>query len=247
VFKRMKALPVTNVLVVEDDTAVRTTVAMVLQYNGFQVDTAAHGFEALERMRGRVPDVLFSDLQMPEMSGFELLSIVRRRFPQVKVIASSGAYDGASVPSGVLADAFYSKGRASSEQLLALVRGLAATDVPRRDEQHPVIWIPRNGRDHKRRPYVLLNCTECLRSVPFITAHEPMGELESTPCIYCPNEIFFIVDFSRSVTSPATRAEWRRGFLRTDRPKRSRLTLVPASDAEPAPLPVFLALRPIRT
>ena len=80
----MKAsLPATTVLVVEDDAAVRTTIAMVLQHSGYQVDTASQGFEALERMRTRVPDVLFSDLQMPEMSGFELLSVVRRRFPRV--------------------------------------------------------------------------------------------------------------------------------------------------------------------
>jgi CheY-like chemotaxis protein len=241
----VKRDPPTSVLVVEDDTAVRTTVAMVLRFNRYEVDTAAHGFEALERMRDRVPDVLFSDLQMPEMSGFELLSVVRRRFPRVKVIASSGAYDGPFVPSGVLADAFYPKGRASSEELLALVHSVAAADVPDRDQQHAAIWIPRNGRDHKQRPFVVLHCLECLRSFPFITDREPNGELECTPCIYCPNEIFFIVDFSRSVTSPATRAEWRRAFLRTHE-GRKPLTLVPASEAEPAPMPVFMALRPAR-
>lgn len=244
----MKApLPATTVLVVEDDAAVRTTIAMVLQHSGYQVDTASQGFEALERMRTRVPDVLFSDLQMPEMSGFELLSVVRRRFPRVKVIASSGAYDGPNVPSGVLADAFYSKGRASSEQLLALVRGLAATEVPQRDLEHPVIWIPRNGLDHKRRPYVVLHCTECLRSFPFITPREPIGELESTPCIYCPNEIFFIVDFSRSVTSPATRAEWRRAFLRShEESKRPVLALVPEPKVKRERLPLGFALRRVR-
>jgi CheY-like chemotaxis protein len=238
----MQALPATSVLVVEDDAAVRTTVAMVLEFSGFRVDTAGHGFEALERMRVRVPDVLFSDLQMPEMSGFELLSVVRRRFPRVKVIASSGAYDGPNVPPGVLADAFYSKGRASSEHMLALIRGLAAIDVPPRDERHPVIWIPRNGRDHKRRPNVVLNCHECLRSFSFVTTEEPAGELECTPCIYCPSEIFFIIDFSRSVTSPAMRAEWRRAFLRTHLDRRP-LTLVPASEAEPAPLTPVEAIR----
>jgi CheY-like chemotaxis protein len=242
----MKALlPATSILVVEDDTAVRTTVAMVLEINGFQVDTAAHGFAALERMRVLVPDMLFSDLQMPEMSGFELLSVVRRRFPRVKVIASSGAYDGPNVPSGVLADAFYSKGRASSEHMLALIRGLAAIDVPPRDEQHPVIWIPRNGRDHNGRPYVVLNCHDCLRSFSFVTAEEPAGELECTPCIYCPNEIFFIIDFSRSVTSPAMRAEWKRAFLRTHSERKS-LTIVP-SKAEPAPLTTLQALRRLRS
>ena len=47
---------------------------------------------------------------MPGMSGFELLSVVRRRFPAVLVIAMSGAFSGDQVPSGVTADAFYPKG-----------------------------------------------------------------------------------------------------------------------------------------
>jgi hypothetical protein len=152
---------------------------------------------------------------MPEMSGFELLSVVRRRFPNVKVIATSGAYDGPHVPSGVLADAFYSKGRASSEELLELIASVAAARVPYRDRQHAPVWIPRNGRDHQGRPFVVLNCIECQRSFPFTVDREPRGELQCTPCIYCPNEIFYIVDFSRSVTSPAKRAEWKRMFLTT--------------------------------
>ena len=47
---------------------------------------------------------------MPQMSGFEFLSVVRRRFPELLVVAMSGAYDsGDSVPGGVIADAFYAK------------------------------------------------------------------------------------------------------------------------------------------
>ncbi len=44
------------------------------------------------------------------MSGFELLSVVRRRFPAIQVIAMSGAYSCDGVPPGVAADAFYQKG-----------------------------------------------------------------------------------------------------------------------------------------
>lgn len=234
-----------SVLVVDDDNAVRTTVAMVLRVNGYEVNTAADGFDALEKIRIKVPDVLFSDLQMPQMSGFELLSVVRRRFPGIRVIACSGAYDGPEVPSGVLADAFYSKGRASAEELLALFREVVAADLPDRDQKHAAIWIPRNGRDHNGIPFVVLNCIECLRAFPFTVDREPGGEVESTPCIYCPNEIFFIVDFSRSVSSPATRAEWRRTFLRSQKGLAVATMSIPAKDPTVAPFPSF-KLGPVR-
>jgi len=43
------------------------------------------------------------------MSGFELLSVVRRRFPAIQLIAMSGAFSGDGIPPGVAADAFMKK------------------------------------------------------------------------------------------------------------------------------------------
>jgi len=61
---------------------------------------------------------LLSDLNI--MSGFELLSMVRRRFPTVRVIAMSGAFSGNQVPCGVTADAFYEKGNSVAAPLKAI-------------------------------------------------------------------------------------------------------------------------------
>src|SRR6185437_6750185 len=95
-----------RILVVDDEEAVRDVFAQMLKEEGYEVATAENGFEALLRLKHFSPEVIISDLNMPKMSGFEFLSVVRRRFPQISVIASSGAYASSAVPTGVLADAF---------------------------------------------------------------------------------------------------------------------------------------------
>ena len=70
------------------------------------------------KLKQSLPDVVISDLRMPNMSGFEFLSVVRRRFPQIAVIAISGEFAGIDVPESVLADAFFEKGQYSSERPL---------------------------------------------------------------------------------------------------------------------------------
>jgi DNA-binding response OmpR family regulator len=189
-----------KILAVENDDSVRSTIAMILKLQRYDVETAHDGFDALLCLRDRVPDLIISDLNMPQMSGFELLSVVRRRFPQVKVIATSGAYDASHVPSGVIADAFYPKGRANSRELLAIVARVLA-EAAHHDPALAPVWIPRNGRDHRGKPFVVLTCTECLRSFPFPVTNEPTAEVLRTPCLYCPHQVAYIVDFSRSVDS----------------------------------------------
>src|SRR5690348_2059913 len=70
-----------RVLVVEDDPLVLETTAAMVRSFGFSVRTAEDGFVALKILREVLPDMILCDLRMPGMSGFELLSIVRRRFP----------------------------------------------------------------------------------------------------------------------------------------------------------------------
>jgi DNA-binding response OmpR family regulator len=97
-------------LIVEDEGDLRVILAAMLVQTGFDVRTAWDGVSALLEMETGIPDIIISDLNMPRMSGFELLSIVRAEFPLVPLIAMSGAFSGTQVPEGVVADAFYEKG-----------------------------------------------------------------------------------------------------------------------------------------
>ena len=61
------------VLVVDDDPAIRGVVADALRDEGYAVDIAAHGREALEAMRVRRPATIVLDLMMPVMDGFSFM------------------------------------------------------------------------------------------------------------------------------------------------------------------------------
>jgi CheY-like chemotaxis protein len=80
-----------HILVVDDEKSIRETVAQLLRVRGYEVATPKDGFDALLQLRRVIPTVIISDPNMPNMSGFEFLSVVRRRFPQISVIAMSGA------------------------------------------------------------------------------------------------------------------------------------------------------------
>src|SRR5438105_3854470 len=151
-----------RILVVDDDEAARSTVTSLLQKENYEVMTAMDGFEALAAMREGLPDLLISDLKMPNMSGFELLGVVRKRFPSVAVIAMSGEFKPASLPNELLADRYLEKGNTPPMEIAEAVRELLAASPlrsqPARAELASV-WLPRS-----RTGYLVLTCPECLRS-----------------------------------------------------------------------------------
>lgn len=116
-----------DVVIAEDNPAILSTLGLILKQRGYSVRTASGGLAALALLQDRVPDVLLSDLNMPGMSGFELLSVVRGRFPSVFVIAMSGAYSGTAVPQGIAADAFCAKGSGSIRRLFEILSVLDET------------------------------------------------------------------------------------------------------------------------
>lgn len=66
-----------SVLVVDDDQDGRELLAAYLRKGGLVVQTARHGKEALKLVIDQTPDVIVLDLMMPEMSGIELMQVLR--------------------------------------------------------------------------------------------------------------------------------------------------------------------------
>jgi CheY-like chemotaxis protein len=133
-----------GLLVVDDDLPARTSLLGMLTSLHYSTRVAPDALTALAEIRKEVPDLIVSELNMLGMSGFELLSVVRRRFPSIRLIAMSSAFSGSGVPPGVAADAFYPKG-AHPGLLLQIMEDITR---PRRSMQthrtHPLapVWIP---------------------------------------------------------------------------------------------------------
>lgn len=120
----MARKPNYRILVVDDDLSNRECIAAMLAYHGYQVTTAEGGLDAILQVTQEPPDVIISDLNMPNMSGVELLALVRRGFPHTLLIAMSGAYVGGAIPEGVTADAFFSKGQEHLKSLVSTTADL---------------------------------------------------------------------------------------------------------------------------
>lgn len=178
--------PKARVLVVDDEAPVRRNLSIIFAALGYATRTAANGFSALDAIRNEIPDILLSELNMPGMSGFELLSVVRRRFPSIRVVAMSGLFSGKKVPPGIAADAFYEKGTGPTV-LLRTVEAMMRSEglkVARPLRSPAPIWIPTNGHDSSGEPYVVICCPECLRTFPQVLENSAAPALD-TKCVHC--------------------------------------------------------------
>jgi CheY-like chemotaxis protein len=113
-----------RILFVDDEERLRLTTKAILESQGYDVLCAKDGLDGLAVLKEPLPDLVISDLQMPNMNGFEFLSVIRERFPQLPVIAVSGEFSGDNVPQGVLADAFFEKSQYTPDQLIARIADL---------------------------------------------------------------------------------------------------------------------------
>lgn len=87
-----------RILAVEDEPNIARLIQVTLERQGYQVETAANGRLALEKLQSNRPDLLVSDVMMPEMDGFELLKNVRMNasyadLPIIMLTAKTGDKD----------------------------------------------------------------------------------------------------------------------------------------------------------
>ena len=84
-----------QILVVEDDDAIRGLVSDVLRDDGYLVREATNGAEALEQLRGARPDLIVLDLMMPVMDGWQFVEACRDEgcCRDVPIVVTSASHD----------------------------------------------------------------------------------------------------------------------------------------------------------
>jgi DNA-binding NtrC family response regulator len=78
--------PAARVLVVDDDDEMRALLRRTLEFDGYEVIDKDRGTHAMEALRGAPFDLIILDKEMPGLTGFDLLPILGREFPDVPVV-----------------------------------------------------------------------------------------------------------------------------------------------------------------
>ncbi|MBI4873963.1 MAG: response regulator, partial [Acidobacteria bacterium] len=83
-----------RILVVDDEPGIRHLFEEILRAEGYEVRTAANGIEALKRLKESACDLVITDLVMPEQEGIETIQAIRSDYPEARIIAISGQFEG---------------------------------------------------------------------------------------------------------------------------------------------------------
>ena len=180
-----------RILLVDDQYPIRETARQMLESGGYEVLTAVDGLDGLHALSKSLPDLIISDLNMPRMSGFEFLAVVRERFPHIATIAVSADYIISGNPSGVVADTFLQKGHYTLKELCGEVAKLLSASPIRSESKKSEIaplFVPRDGEG-----YLIITCPKCLRPNR-LEAMNLNGGVHETPCQSCGTPVRFEIN-----------------------------------------------------
>jgi len=118
-----------NVMIVEDNYRARRALSSFIRLQaGLQVAAeASNGAEAIDRIKHLVPDAILMDARMPVMDGLEATRIIKKRWPEVKIIVLSMYSQYESEASAAGADAFLRKG-CETGQIVSTLQSIFNSD-----------------------------------------------------------------------------------------------------------------------
>jgi len=115
-------MPEVRVLVVDDEADIRATVSAMLEIEGYDVDEAANGADALHAVEEHAPDLILLDMRMPVLDGWGFAAELRRRGHRTPIVVMTAARDAARWATEIAASAFVSKPFGFDDLILAVER-----------------------------------------------------------------------------------------------------------------------------
>lgn len=145
-------MPEARILVVEDDVSIRTGLRVTMELEGFAVEEACDGAEAMRKLSVFLPDIILLDLMLPGKSGFDICRDLRVLKPDLPILMLTARSDEASKVAGLTlgADDYVTKPFSLAE-LIARIRNLLRRKAMRTPVQVEVVeWGGRIRVDFKQ-------------------------------------------------------------------------------------------------
>ena len=119
-----------KVMVIDDSKTIRRTAETLLQREGYNVVTAVDGFEALSKIAEANPDIVFVDIMMPRLDGYQTCALIKnsqnyQNIPVIMLSSKDGLFDQAKVR--VVGSDEYLTKPFSKDELLNAIRNHVTT------------------------------------------------------------------------------------------------------------------------
>jgi two-component system response regulator HydG len=142
-----------KILVIDDETAILDTLRILLRREGFQVETAVGGQQGVARLEELRPDVVLSDVRMPNVGGLEVLLAAKEMDPSLPVILMTAQASLQTAIRAVNEGAFYYIQKPfANDEMIAICRRAAESRQLKRENQALKTEIRRRDRGDAARP-----------------------------------------------------------------------------------------------
>jgi DNA-binding NtrC family response regulator len=142
-----------TILVIDDENGILDALRILLRNEGFDVTTAQGGKSGLEALKGTAPDIVLTDVRMPQVGGIDILTAVRQQDPETPVILMTAQASLQSAIQAVNEGAFYYIQKPfSNDDLLAICRRAAEHRRLRAENKQLKQEMRRRERSGQVRP-----------------------------------------------------------------------------------------------
>jgi DNA-binding NtrC family response regulator len=142
-----------SILVIDDEQGILDTLRILLKNEGFEVATAQGGKAGLEALKNSAPDIVLTDIRMPQVSGIEILAAVKEQDPETPVVLMTAQASLQSAIQAVNSGAFhYVQKPFSNDEIVALCRRAAEVRRLKSENKQLKQEIRRREQSGKVKP-----------------------------------------------------------------------------------------------